>query len=111
MYCDFVLTNSVLKCSKCGFVHPKTQGKIYRICGEHRQQPTLIEKLKNLNKSGEDWVDSGNEISTDAESQARLQICQTCPNFKNNHCKLCGCFLTLKTILKTSKCPDNPPRW
>jgi hypothetical protein len=43
----------------------------------------------------------------------RMDICEKCDHFSNflKTCKLCGCFLPGKTIIKSSACPDNPPRW
>lgn len=36
----------------------------------------------------------------------RLKICSTCPQKTTlNRCRACGCFLGLKTSLKTEKCP------
>ena len=34
-------------------------------------------------------------------------------NFIKNlkQCRLCGCFMPLKTLLPGQKCPDWPPRW
>jgi hypothetical protein len=45
--------------------------------------------------------------------QERFQICKECPHFANilKTCKLCGCFLPGKTLIKSSVCPDMPPRW
>ena len=37
----------------------------------------------------------------------RLEICKTCPFFreKTQTCKKCGCFMKLKTTLENAKCP------
>jgi hypothetical protein len=39
----------------------------------------------------------------------RLEICKTCEYYrqKTNQCKLCGCFMKLKTTLENAKCPVN----
>ena len=46
---------------------------------------------------------------TDAATQRRRAvICATCPNKTIlNRCKKCGCFVALKTKLKTEKCPEG----
>lgn len=46
-----------------------------------------------------------------AQVEARRQICRECPNRKRNLCSLCGCFIHLKTKLRSEACPDAPPRW
>lgn len=39
----------------------------------------------------------------------RYEICKGCENFNETFksCKLCGCFMPAKVLLKSSKCPDN----
>lgn len=49
-------------------------------------------------------------VSEDVKSE-RLAICHECPNRKKSRCGLCGCFLSLKTSLKTEECPAVPPKW
>lgn len=41
----------------------------------------------------------------------RLAICEKCEFFRQQSrtCKLCGCFMDLKTTLAKAKCPDG--RW
>ena len=45
--------------------------------------------------------------------EERLKICQKCPNYSKfwKTCKICHCFMTLKTKLRWAECPDEPPRW
>ena len=45
--------------------------------------------------------------------QDRYDICKKCPKFNKfwKTCKLCGCFMPLKTKLRWVECPDEPPRW
>lgn len=49
--------------------------------------------------------------SPEKVKEERLAICEKCPYFRKQFrsCKLCGCFMDLKTTLKKAKCPDN--RW
>ena len=49
---------------------------------------------------------------SDATKQARLKICDGCPEFKPNpsdrkfdYCGKCGCFTKIKAALATEKCP------
>lgn len=41
----------------------------------------------------------------------RLAICEKCEFFRQTFrsCKLCGCYMDLKTTLGNAKCPDD--RW
>jgi len=45
--------------------------------------------------------------------QKRMDICNACPSLwkYTKTCKECGCFVKLKTKLKTEGCPDKPPKW
>ena len=45
--------------------------------------------------------------------QERYEICKKCPQFNKfwKTCKLCGCFMPLKTKLRWVECPQEPPRW
>ena len=46
-------------------------------------------------------------------SDEKYKICQECEYFKSTtkQCKICGCFMPLKTLLPGMKCPHNPPKW
>jgi hypothetical protein len=46
-------------------------------------------------------------------AEARMRICKACPNFGPimKTCSLCSCFMPAKTLIKSSSCPDNPPKW
>ena len=45
--------------------------------------------------------------------ESRYNICKGCEHFNNilKICNICNCFLPVKTKLKSSACPDNPPKW
>jgi hypothetical protein len=45
----------------------------------------------------------------DKIKQERLDICNNCPNLvkATGQCKICFCFVKLKTSLKTEECPDK----
>ena len=57
--------------------------------------------------SGTDW------------RQRRLEICLSCPACSpavagialTERCRICGCFVRLKTKLKSQTCAFTPPRW
>jgi hypothetical protein len=54
---------------------------------------------------------AGNNQEIERRRIQRLQICANCVhlsgqiNSNTARCKLCGCFLHLKTKVKTQKCP------
>jgi len=37
--------------------------------------------------------------------EGREEICEKCDNLKNGRCFECGCFLAMKLVLATEKCP------
>jgi hypothetical protein len=37
--------------------------------------------------------------------------CGVCPHHRNGQCELCTCVVSMKVLLATESCPDNPPRW
>ena len=43
--------------------------------------------------------------------ESRLAICNECPFFNKTFakCRICGCFMKLKTTLQDATCPDE--RW
>ena len=48
-------------------------------------------------------------LASSEEIKKRLKICEGCelllkPTY---NCKVCGCFMKVKTRLKRSKCPKN----
>ena len=45
--------------------------------------------------------------------EERLKICRKCPHYNKfwKTCKICNCFMPLKTKLRWAECPDEPPRW
>lgn len=41
----------------------------------------------------------------------RYELCQACPSNSGGQCRICTCFVSVKVILSSETCPDNPPRW
>jgi len=50
---------------------------------------------------------------SEGDYQDRVDACFNCEHFldKLNRCGLCGCLVEYKARWKTTKCPDDPPRW
>ena len=46
-------------------------------------------------------------------SEEKLELCRKCEHFKSatQQCKLCGCFMPLKTLIPGMHCPADPPKW
>jgi hypothetical protein len=44
---------------------------------------------------------------TKAMAQARISICKTCPNLKDNKCNICKCAFPSLTFSESKSCPDN----
>jgi len=46
-------------------------------------------------------------------SSEKLKICEECEFYKEStkQCRLCGCFMPLKTLFPGMRCPDSPPKW
>jgi hypothetical protein len=59
--------------------------------------------LDSLDQKPENAIDK--EIRND-----RIKLCEKCENFTTlKFCKLCNCFMPLKTWFPNKKCPDG--RW
>jgi hypothetical protein len=73
--------------------------------------PSTFQRVRNFAK--ELWIASkeslhGRPVLTDANTAyTRLQICESCPFYKNNVCSRCGCVMSLKVHVTTSKCPEG----
>jgi hypothetical protein len=54
-----------------------------------------------------DLLNPNEPRSLDEDAQARLDICEKCPELVGlaKQCKQCGCVMTLKVKLKNAKCP------
>ena len=51
----------------------------------------------------------GITVAEETVVQERINICNNCEHLfqPTRTCKLCGCFVDLKTKIKTSSCPIN----
>lgn len=73
--------------------------------------PSKFQMSRNLIKTG--WnamknVAAGNQlIASSEEAYRRLTICESCSNYKEKRCTLCGCFMEQKAHLQVAECPAN----
>jgi hypothetical protein len=69
---------------------------------------TPWEKYKEKNGSTPlDLLNPKTEKAAQELAATRLDICKSCDQYLNmtHQCKVCGCFMELKTKIKISKCP------
>ena len=70
-----------------------------------------LEKQKEKNGSRDvkpwDLINPHTEYTDRETSDARYEICKTCPELFDltKQCKKCGCFMALKTKMKEATCP------
>lgn len=54
----------------------------------------------------------GDNIRTDVqEYEKRLSICKECEDLLSGMCLKCGCYIELRAMTKTQKCPNVPAKW
>ena len=75
------------------------------------EYPPLATQSKTLARDLWAWVVAGFAMSTQKEQARRLSICATCQHWDAGRCRLCGCNLMAKVVLKTAHCPLDPPKW
>ena len=55
-----------------------------------------------------------NNFFADSDTRKmRLEICRQCPKYikLTGNCRVCGCFMRVKTSIAKLYCPDKPQRW
>ena len=43
--------------------------------------------------------------------EERLQECKECEKLANGMCRICGCYVELRAVMKKNICPMVHPRW
>lgn len=72
---------------------------------------SFLKKIKLAIETGtdvaNDIINNKEVLASEEENQHRLSICESCPYFikETKRCNECGCFMKLKTHLKSAKCP------
>ena len=41
----------------------------------------------------------------------RLAVCKNCDHLLSGMCRICGCYVELRAVMKKNACPDVHPRW
>ena len=47
----------------------------------------------------------------DEEYQNRLAKCKECDNLLSGMCRICGCFVEMRAVMKKNHCPAVEKRW
>lgn len=67
----------------------------------------MLEKLKNKLQIKSDQLVSSIKVSEETRNE-RLAICKSCEYLhQTQFCKLCGCFMPVKTYIPISECPKK----
>lgn len=75
-------------------------------CG---QRASTLSTIVGLADTLRRWQKAGYPMADKATLDARLKMCDACPNYHGGVCGLCNCVVYLKSRLKTAACPDG--RW
>jgi hypothetical protein len=43
--------------------------------------------------------------------EARLASCRECEKLTQGMCRVCGCYVELRAVMKKNDCPLGKPRW
>tara|TARA_B100000085_G_scaffold13554_1_gene11619 strand:+ start:267 stop:641 length:375 start_codon:yes stop_codon:yes gene_type:complete len=119
--CEFLTYDGYdFKCKNCGIVLSfedyQLNEPVY-VCNmsikKNQSFPSFIKKIRNFALATIKHIATGAKMCDDKTIQKRYEICQSCSNFTNNSCSLCGCHLTRnkrfisKLAWKDQKCPIN----
>lgn len=72
---------------------------------ESPQLPSLWRMAASAAQAAATFAASGFQTVPAASRDARLKVCETCPQRVENRCVVCGCFLDKKAWLPFEDCP------
>jgi len=77
------------------------------------EMPSLWQQAKSLTKAVVDHTKTGFKNVSESEQQRRMEICRGCELFiaDTQKCGKCHCYMPVKTMWSSSKCPLDPPKW
>ena len=80
---------------------------------EKKKMPSIFKMATNFAKDLGKYIKEGAPNVSHSQYTERLDACNKCPHLdkESMRCTLCGCLIEHKAKWKTTKCPDNPPRW
>lgn len=71
------------------------------------KETTIGEKVKDFSDTAKKVIRSGFQLADDEEQSRRFSICKKCEYYTGTFCRICGCYMRLKTRLEAVKCPRN----
>jgi hypothetical protein len=108
MPCDFEQqAANTHRCRRCGAVVESSHSpaRIRRRCPAGGDAPGVGRRAWNVLRAAAAFVADGLRTVTAEEYHARLAICDTCPQRRDDTCAVCGCRLTLKARGRAWRCP------
>ena len=57
-----------------------------------------------------DHIDPEQKVSEQV-LERRLAICKQCSELINGMCRICGCYVELRAVMKIRECPHVYPKW
>lgn len=71
--------------------------------------PRLGSQIKNFSFSIKNVIaharESGQIVASKEKIAVRIATCESCPDKISNKCRVCGCYVVLKTGLDAESCP------
>ena len=73
----------------------------------------IVQFAGEMVKLGKHAFQHGSVVVPQEEKSRRMSICRKCPYYEidKNKCGVCGCKMEFKSLLATSKCPLETPKW
>lgn len=115
MLCKFNRQGGLLVCECCGSKittdQPAERVKMNCKGGEgcSKDYPSIFQMAQNTVTSAIDYIKDGMKNASDEEIARRLSICEECPlyNKEQRRCTDCGCFVSIKTVARSARCPKD----
>ena len=70
---------------------------------------SMDEYFKNLYEYIEN-IDADLKVD-DSIYEERLALCKECDNLAQGMCRICGCYVELRAVMRKNSCPMGTPRW
>jgi hypothetical protein len=67
--------------------------------------PSMLRMAMSATKAMANFVGAGFKTASPQVQQKRLQTCATCEHFTGMRCKICGCFVQVKSRMLSEDCP------
>jgi hypothetical protein len=74
--------------------------------GVAKDFPPLPDMIRIFSHDMMGWAKDGFKTADEGETNRRLAICESCENYKEERCVLCGCFMKAKAKVLVASCPS-----